>query len=258
MLLSENPSSVSRKHAILACYEGRIFSPAKSPERRYLDLMPSLTQEPLCPPEVAKGNKQGVLHRQPLNDNPEHPIELTITRISVEEVMMFEVKLEGATIATLHLDFVGGSLLYFRHFDIYHRLVQPEFRGPQNATGERLSQILLKAAEDFVGHVAAHTKHTKVMGLTTSQLEVMCWMLDQGYEVVPSDRKDWAAIEAGDPHLFIENGWVHRVRDVAHIHQRDPLRVTHTPVQIEFQKAIRSALSATGVVERTRHAVARS
>ncbi|MFH0820312.1 MAG: hypothetical protein V1908_00910 [Candidatus Peregrinibacteria bacterium] len=262
------------KDEIRARYADRTFTclkPEKSvdvkpkPERQYLDLRPDLTKQLLCPPGVVGEDSSQFDHVQVLNEDPDHPITLTIKRgdpESLDSVELF-IKVNDRVIAMLSL-LTGWD--QGRIIEIFHRIVDREFRGSQNSSGERLSNILLKAAEDYVRHVARRVRKPQPVGLITDQLEVILWMLENDYEIAAEDQGWWAKIQAGDPHIIMCQGHFMHVADLADIaklrmqesgesdfsiHPRHP-----RPVFISFKKNILSDESTEDVIDDVRTAIA--
>ncbi|GEM_PF-6750068 len=271
----EKSSLAPSKHAIAALYADRTFgyfgdrapSSENQPKalRKYLNLRPDITRQLLCPPEIAEKIRAKKLHTQLLNEDADHPIQLVIRRKSTVDPDKLEVALSikesSRTIAELELELLNDL---GHHFDIYHRLVLSEFRGPQNSSGERLSNILLKAAEDYVRHIAEQTKKPQQIGLKTNQLEVILWMLENGYGIIDEDKKWWEKIQAGDPHLVMLKGHFCLVKDPADISNLRRQEVDHSyfftvpPVEIHFKKIISPVASSEAVVKEVRRAVAGS
>ena len=85
-------------------------------------------------------------------------------------------------------------------FNLQHRLVQPQYRGPRN----NLSNIMLKAAEQIVQSYADEDGKEKTMEIGATQLDVMIWAYNNGYEPnTDQDREKLERVMNADKDLII-------------------------------------------------------
>jgi len=73
-------------------------------------------------------------------------------------------------------------------FLLQHRIVDPQYRGPQNNSKETFGDIGLKACEQIVQSYANKENKPKKIELYTAQLDVIMWLYRNGY--TPKTDKD--------------------------------------------------------------------
>jgi hypothetical protein len=89
-------------------------------------------------------------------------------------------------------------------FTLHHRLVKPKYRDVQNRSNERLSNILLKAGEQIVQSYADKDGKEKTLEITTTQLDVILWAYNNGYEPKTNqDKEKFIRIMNADSNLVI-------------------------------------------------------
>jgi len=90
-------------------------------------------------------------------------------------------------------------------FNLQHRYVPPEYRGrPQNKSGENLSKIGIEAAEQIVQSYADEDGKEKTMEIGATQLDVMTWIHNNGYEPkTDQDKEKLERVMNADKDLII-------------------------------------------------------
>lgn len=68
-------------------------------------------------------------------------------------------------------------------FEIPHRYVREDYRGPQNEEGERFSSIFLNTCEQIVKNFSAHDMKAKTIEVDSGQLDVMTWLSNNQYQL---------------------------------------------------------------------------
>ena len=101
---------------------------------------------------------------------------------------------------------IGGLTIRIRNndFEIIDRFIFPEFRG------QGIGSLLLKATETMAQKQATKTQSPQKIHAETAQLDVICWLWNQGYRPsTPNDQTQLEQILSGDSNLKIgENLYV--------------------------------------------------
>lgn len=105
------------------------------------------------------------------------------------------------TIATFCFSYKDGV------FQLYNRRVSPRYRGAQNETGERLSNLMMEALATHVQDVANEAKETRTVALDAAQLNVWAWLVDNDFTVDARHKERWDAVLAGDERLYVGTNW---------------------------------------------------
>ncbi len=78
-------------------------------------------------------------------------------------------------------------------FDLQHRYIAPEYRGPQNEAQERLGNVLLTASEQVAQNFANEEGRRQRIEISSGKLQTIMWMNSTGYK--PKTEQDKERLE---------------------------------------------------------------
>jgi len=232
------------KHNILKAFGGRILMEGREKvERESLDLDSDLTKQSLVSSDIAdqyenisidqgitadpeyKERKEKPLFVKSLKDGT-NPISLLITKQMYEtegESPNFlltvtkgnlEKESDQNIIKAAHdrKNLIGEFIVYGKGntFNIPHRFVREDYRGPQNKSNERISNIMLVACEQIAKSSANKDSQPKTVevdvDVEASQIDVMLWLNANGYSPkTPEDQNRFDEICNADEKLCVSD-----------------------------------------------------
>lgn len=68
-------------------------------------------------------------------------------------------------------------------FEMMHRFVREDYRGPQSSNGLRISNILLNISEQIVQNYATSKGKESTLKINSGQLDVMAWLYNNNYKL---------------------------------------------------------------------------
>ncbi len=214
------PESLNKRDILKAFGDRVLMEGQEKVEREYLDLDPDLTKQSLVPFDIAdqyqKTKTSNCLSRNAEDKNSPltkplsikllkgepNPMSMVITKVmspageSWDEGSVFVITiLEGNMKGKSDREIINAkeAVANFRlhitdnTFSIPHRWVTPECRGPQNETGDRIGNVLLKVCEQIANSFANQDRETKVVEVVTAQLDVALWLNSNGYNLATQE-----------------------------------------------------------------------
>jgi len=236
--------------------------PPTKKARSFLDLSPDLIRRTFCLP-VHLGSYSKIIPLAQLNQEGDDRILLTLettrhpSREGYPKSIFFHIK-KGRD---FYADFVIDATA-LGNYALNHRQVPSSYRGPQNSTNDRLSQIVMKAIDDYFRCLAAELSKSLTFIFDAGQLSMMCLGFEQGFSPSnsPSNLERWGLIERADPRLFFTtDGYLFSSQDIPELSlSGSPLSkhdlghpYRHQAVRVHFEKTIQPP-SAEGRVAMTR------
>jgi hypothetical protein len=213
-------------------------------DKEYLNLDPGLTNQPLANLDIAKqyeettiddcliadtsfkeSPKKKLLYTKLLKGDP-NPVSLVITKAmwtykegeATKIGSSFVLRVRKGNLvgqderAVIDIEndrknLIGEIDLRLKEdgtFDIPHRLVREDYRGPQNESRESIGNILLKCSEQIIKSCANKDGWPKSVTMDAGQLDVMLWMDKNGYSPkTPVDQINLDKVYSADESLCI-------------------------------------------------------
>lgn len=215
---AETPRESLNKRDILKAFGNRVLmEDQEKVEREYLDLNSDLTS--MMPPDIAEQydaidydnclagdpDLSNIPRTKPLyigllKEEP-NPVSLVINKVMWRENESADSESEFI-IQIMKGDLTGkndreiidmererkNEIGLFRLsqegdvFEIPHRYVREDYRGPQNEEGERFSSIFLNTCEQIVKNFSARDMKAKTIEVDSGQLDVMTWLSNNQYQ----------------------------------------------------------------------------
>jgi len=255
------------KNDILEAFDDRVLWRPKKIERKYLGLGEDLTQRDLVGGDIADKYEQAQMTDPDAFDHfgigakmlsssllkkGISPIGLSIFKNTRDNESWYALGINKGNpinkkpkkVYEGFLDEkkrIGDFYLYTNedgNFYIPDRFVWPEYRGPQNKGGERISNILLKACEQIVQSHANKENESKTLEIDAAQIDVMMWLHGNGYQPkTDKDRVNFERICNADENLFIVKDNFICERDTEQP-GADVLGNKDEPLRVVFEKKI--------------------
>ena len=208
------------KNDILKAFGDRVLMKKKEKtEQQYLDISPKLTKQLLIPPDTANqydaiGYDDCLVGDPDLPNSPrakplhirllkegENPVSLIINKVMwranenadpeselIIQIMKGDLSGKGdrevIDLGRERKNEIGSFRLSQEDdvFEMPHRYVREDYRGPQNEEGERFSSIFLNTCEQIVKNFSVRDMKAKTIEVDSGQLDVMTWLSNNQYQ----------------------------------------------------------------------------